>query len=71
MNIEERPFTLQEVYEAEEAFNTSAVALVVPVIELDGYKIGEGMPGPVARRLYEEYRSYARGERGEHLAWTA
>lgn len=71
MAVEERPFTLQEAYDAEEAFNTSAVALVVPIIELDGRKIGSGQPGKVARRLYEEYRAYVRGERGETLGWTA
>lgn len=71
MSVEERPFTLKEAYEAEEAFNSSAVALVVPIIEIDGHKIGTGEPGPVAKRLYEEYRAYARGERGEEMAWSA
>lgn len=71
MSIEERPFTLKEAYEADEAFNTSAVALVVPIIELDGHKIGNGTRGPVAQRLYDEYRAYVRGERGEELAWSA
>lgn len=71
MTIEERAFTLKEVFEADEAFNTSAVALVVPIIELDGHKIGTGNPGPVARRLYEEYQAYVRGERGNPLAWSA
>ena len=71
MAVEERPFTLAEAYDAEEAFNTSAVALVVPIIELDGRKIGTGKPGAVARRLYEEYRAYVRGERGETQRWIA
>ena len=71
MTVEERPFTMKEAYEADEAFNTSAVALVVPIIELDGKKIGAGQPGPVAKRLYEEYRAYAAGQRGDELAWTA
>jgi len=71
MTVEERPFTLKEAYEADEAFNTSAVALVVPIIELDGHKVGTGQPGPVAKRLYEEYRAYADGQRGDELAWTA
>lgn len=71
MMVEERPFTLKEAYEADEAFNTSAVALVVPIVELDGNKIGTGKPGDVAKRLYEEYRAYADGQRGEELAWSA
>lgn len=71
MKIEERPFTPDEAYEAQEAFNTSATALVVPIIMLDGKKIGTGEPGPVAKKLYAEYRAYANGERGEHVDWVA
>lgn len=71
MKIEERPFTVQEAYDAEEAFNTSAVALVVPITRIDGHVIGSGEPGPVARKLYAEYRAYAAGERGEPVAWVA
>ena len=71
MKVEERPFTVQEAYDAEEAFNTSAVALVVPIINLDGHDIGDGRPGPVARKLYEEYRAYVDGQRGEHVNWVA
>jgi D-alanine transaminase len=71
MKIEERPFTPEEAYQAQEAFNTSAVALVVPIISLDGKKIGTGEPGPIAKKLYSEYRAYANGERGEHVGWKA
>lgn len=69
ITLEERPFTLQEAYAADEAFNTGAVALIVPIIELDGHKIGNGQPGPVARLIYDEYRAYAAGGRGEQLGW--
>lgn len=71
LHLEERPFTITEAYEADEAFNTGAVALIVPIVEIDGHKIGEGKPGPVAQRLYQEYRAYAAGERGDHQGWTA
>lgn len=69
MKIEERPFTVNEAYEAQEAFNTSAVALVVPIISLDGRKIGTGEPGPVAKKLYESYRNYVNGD--DHVEWKA
>ena len=71
ITLEERAFTLAEACEADEAFNTGAVALIVPIIELDGHKIGTGQPGPVAQRIYEEYRAYANGERGEQEEWKA
>lgn len=71
MKIEERPFSVQESYDAIEAFNTSAVALVVPIVTIDGHVIGTGEPGPVAQQLYAEYRAYAAGERGDPVAWMA
>ncbi len=55
MKIEERPFTVQEVKEASEAFFTSASAFVCPVVEIDGVKIGTGKPGETARRLRDIY----------------
>ena len=51
VTIEERRFTLSEAYEADEAFLTSASNFVLPIVEIDGNRIGGGQPGPVARRL--------------------
>ncbi|MGL4241756.1 MAG: D-amino-acid transaminase [Beijerinckiaceae bacterium] len=59
--LEERAFTLDEAYEAQEAFITSATNFVMPVTEIDGRKIGGGQVGPVARRLRELYVQHARG----------
>jgi D-alanine transaminase len=55
MKIEERPFTIEEAKEAAEAFVTSASSFVMPVVEIDGTALGDGAPGPVARRLREIY----------------
>ncbi|WP_022708496.1 D-amino-acid transaminase [Paracoccus zeaxanthinifaciens] len=55
MKVEERSFTIAEAQEADEAFVTSASAFVMPVVEIDGAKIGSGTPGPVATRLREIY----------------
>jgi D-alanine transaminase len=60
IEIEERPFTLEEAYGAKEAFLTSATNFVMPVTEIDGRKIGGGQVGPVARRLRELYIAHAR-----------
>lgn len=58
--FEERPFSLAEALDADEAFYTSANAFVMPVIDIDGHRIGGGQPGPVARRLREIYLDHAR-----------
>jgi D-alanine transaminase len=61
ITVEERPFSLDEVKGAAEVFITSATSFVMPVVEVDGVKIGGGQPGPVARRLRELYLRHARG----------
>lgn len=55
MQVEERPFTIDEARAADEAFITSASAFVMPVVEIDGDAIGTGKPGGVATRLREIY----------------
>jgi D-alanine transaminase len=55
MEVEERPFTLDEALAADEAFFTSASAFVMPVVEIDGTTLGQGTPGPVATRLRGVY----------------
>ncbi|SDR63031.1 D-alanine transaminase [Rhizobiales bacterium GAS191] len=60
--IEERLFTLDEVFAAQECFVTSATSFVKAVVEVDGRRIGGGQPGPVVRRLRDIYIEAARQE---------
>ena len=53
MVIEERKFTPEEAYAADEAFLTSASQFVMPIVEIDGHRVGGGQPGPVVRKLRE------------------
>jgi len=53
--VEERPFTISEAQDADEAFSTAASIFVMPVVEIDGKPVGSGKPGPVATRLREIY----------------
>ncbi|MCF6444335.1 D-amino-acid transaminase [Nereida sp. MMG025] len=57
IKVEERPFTLAEAQDADEAFITSASTFVMPVVEIDGGPVGTGEVGEVARRLREIYLS--------------
>lgn len=59
--VVDRPFTLDELRGADEAFITSATSFVLPVVSLDGVPVGGGVPGPVTGRLREAY--IARAER--------
>jgi D-alanine transaminase len=62
LRIVERPFSLEEAYQAAEAFITSASSFVMPVVKIDGRSVGRGVPGPVAQRLRQLYMDYANGE---------
>lgn len=55
IEIEERTFTMDEAYAADEAFLTSASQFVMPIVEIDGKRIGGGQPGPVVRKLREVF----------------
>ena len=55
LEIDERPFTVDEALSAAEAFSTSASTFVMPVVEIDGTQIGTGQPGPHTQTLRELY----------------
>lgn len=55
----ERRFTVTEAKAAREAFLTSTTAELLPVVSIDGDKIGDGAPGPISRRLREFYLKHA------------
>ena len=59
VEIEERSFTPEEAYAADEAFLTSASQFVMPIVEIDGQRIGGGQPGPVVRKLRELFLAEA------------
>ncbi len=59
IKLEERPFTPQEATDAAEAFITAATMIVMPVVSIDGRAIGDGKPGPLARRLREQFHRFA------------
>ncbi len=49
-----------DLYIADEIFLTGTAAEVVPVVSLDGRKIGDGKPGPTTRRLLELFHEFTR-----------
>ena len=59
LRLEERSFTLEEAFDAAEAFNTSASLFVVPVVSVDGRPVANGRPGPLTRRLRDLYLQMA------------
>jgi len=57
--VREGAYPVDELAAAEEAFTSSSVREVMPVIELDGAPIGSGTPGPGAQELQAALRRAA------------
>ena len=57
----EEALTLDDLRSADEAFLTNANAGVMPLVSVDGGKIGDGRPGPLTRRIRELYERDATG----------
>jgi D-alanine transaminase len=54
--VVERAFTVAELETAEESFLTSTTNDVMPVVRVDGARVGNGEPGAVTRRIGEAVR---------------
>ncbi len=56
IDVREVPLTRHDVYTADECFLTGSAAEVVPVVEVDQRKIGDGEPGSITQDLMKRFR---------------
>jgi D-alanine transaminase len=59
IRFEERKFSVEEAYEAREAFVTSASQIVMPVVSINGRPVGNGAPGLITTALRRDFHDYA------------
>jgi 4-amino-4-deoxychorismate lyase len=57
--VEEGVYTRDEMASAEEAFTSSSVRELIPVVTLDGARVGDGLPGSAAAALQRALRAAA------------
>ena len=62
LTVEERAFTLEEMFAAQEVFFASTTLWTYPVVSIEGRVIGSGKPGPVVKMLREALLAEYRGE---------
>ena len=62
--IKEGHYTTQDFYSADEAFLSSTLMELMPVVEVDGKKIADGAPGTVTKKLHAAYRKLVARELG-------
>jgi D-alanine transaminase len=62
IELREEPVRVTDLARAVEVFFTGTTTDVMPVVRLDGEAVGDGQPGPVARRLQAGLRERMRTE---------
>lgn len=55
----EEPFYLKDINLADELFLSSSTSEIMPVVSVDKYKIGNGTPGEITKRLQQAYEKDA------------
>jgi branched-chain amino acid aminotransferase len=67
--VSEEMVTRDQLYLADETFFTGTAAEVTPICEVDNRKIGEGVMGPITRRLQQRYFDVVKGSDVSHPEW--
>ncbi len=57
MPVHEEAFGERDLHRLEELFLLGTTTDVMPVVRIDGNPVGDGTPGPIARRLQAELRA--------------
>ncbi|MCR4336673.1 MAG: branched-chain-amino-acid transaminase [Candidatus Omnitrophica bacterium] len=55
ISVEETTLTRHEIYNAQECFLTGTAAELIPVVKVDGRKIGAGTPGPITKKMLDAF----------------
>lgn len=58
LQIIEKVFKVDELYNADECFFTSSIREVVPITKIDDKKIGSGKPGELTIKVLQLYQAY-------------
>jgi len=60
LDILYRPLKREQIQTLSESFITSSSRGIVPVVQIDKFSVGEGIPGPITRTLMAGYAGYVK-----------
>ncbi len=69
IKVIERPFSVNDLATANEAFITSTSANVLPVVRVNENNIGNGKPGIVTKKLMALYHAHIKAQTGKEFFW--
>jgi len=69
VEVVERNIDRTELYVADEAYFCGSGAEVQPIVEIDHYKVGDGKPGPLTKKMQDLYFDIAKGKVAKYRHW--
>ncbi len=69
IEVREQSFPREMLYVADEIFMTGTAVEISPVRSVDKIQIGDGRPGPVTKRLQDEFFGILKGQRPDKYQW--
>lgn len=69
MEVVERNVNRTELYVCDEAFFCGSAVEVTPIIQMDSFKIGRGMPGRMTQEIHRQYLDVVTGNNEKYLDW--
>jgi branched-chain amino acid aminotransferase len=67
--VEVRALSLEDLFDADEAFLTGTAVEIVPIRQVDERTIGDGRTRPVTDRIIREFQEIVRGRNREYRHW--
>ena len=71
INIIEKDITYDEACSADETFFTGTAVEITPITKIDSYKIGDGLRGPITKKLQETYGLIVSGQSNQYNNWLS
>ena len=71
VTVEEGRITRDQLWLADEVFFTGTAAEITPVREVDNRPIGEGVVGPITKKLQAKFFDIVRGSDNSHPEWLS
>lgn len=69
LKVTERRISRTEVYMCDEAFFCGSAVEITPIIQVDGYQVGNGIPGELTRSIHQEYLDIVTGNDKKYMNW--
>lgn len=70
LKVVERHISRSELYMCDEAFFCGSAVEICPISEIDGFSIGEGIPGKHTIEIHKKYIEIVTGMNGKYRGWN-